>query len=125
TVAAITERSPSDANADVAEDQARSRPAQTVQVNGAVQVASAAPPELAEVPAARATPVSPAPPSVARGVVAAAATAAMPPQQPKPEPAPLTSGVIETQAIAAIPGSSEPMKPVRVKTVQVKAGQIK
>jgi D-alanyl-D-alanine carboxypeptidase len=49
----------------------------------------------------------------------------MPPQQPKPEPAPLTSGVIETQAMAAIPGSSEPMKPVRVKTVQVKAGQIK
>jgi D-alanyl-D-alanine carboxypeptidase len=33
--------------------------------------------------------------------------------------------VIQTQAIAAIPGSSEPMKPVKVKTVQVKAGQIK
>jgi D-alanyl-D-alanine carboxypeptidase len=47
------------------------------------------------------------------------------PQQSKPEPAPLTSGVIQTQAIAAIPGSSEPMKPVRVKTVQVKAAQIK
>jgi D-alanyl-D-alanine carboxypeptidase len=49
----------------------------------------------------------------------------LPPPQPKPEPAPLTSGVIETQAVAAIPGSSEPMKPVRVKTVLVKAGQIK
>jgi D-alanyl-D-alanine carboxypeptidase len=33
--------------------------------------------------------------------------------------------VIQTQAIAVIPGSSEPMKPVRVKTVQVKAGQTK
>jgi D-alanyl-D-alanine carboxypeptidase len=60
-----------------------------------------------------------------RASVFAAATAAAQPQQPKPEPAPLTSGVIQTQAIAAIPGSSEPMKPVRVKTVQVKAAQIK
>ena len=44
------------------------------------------------------------------------------PQQAKPEPAPLTSGVIQSQPLAVIPGSSEPMKPVRVKTVQVKAG---
>jgi len=44
---------------------------------------------------------------------------------PKPEPAPMTSGVIQAQAISAIPGSSEPMKPVKVKTVQVKAGQVK
>jgi D-alanyl-D-alanine carboxypeptidase len=115
TVAAITERSPSDANADVAEDQARSLPAQPVQVNGAVQVASAAPPEPAEAPAAR---------PAARASIMTAATAAMP-QQTKPEPAPLTSGVIQTQAITAIPGSSEPMKPVRVKTVQVKSAQIK
>ena len=121
TVAAITERSPSDANADVAEDQARSRPT-AVQVNGAVQVASAAPPELDEAPAARATPTPSAP--VTRAL-AAAATAALPAQPAKPEPAPLTSGVIETQASAAIPGSSEPMKPVRVKTVLVKAGPIK
>ena len=49
----------------------------------------------------------------------------MPPPQAKTEPAPLTNGVIQTQQIAAIPGSSEPMKPVKVKTVQVKAGQIK
>src|ERR1700710_730800 len=47
TVAAIAERSPSDANADVAEDQAESRPTQTVQVQGAVQVASAASEEAA------------------------------------------------------------------------------
>jgi D-alanyl-D-alanine carboxypeptidase len=37
----------------------------------------------------------------------------------------MTSGVIQSQAISAIPGSSEPMKPVKVKTVQVKAGQVK
>src|SRR3954466_11974147 len=42
TVAAITERSPLEANADVAEDQAQSRPTQTVQVRGAMLVASAA-----------------------------------------------------------------------------------
>ena len=41
TVAAITERNPADANADVAEDEAQSRPTQAVQVQGAVQVASA------------------------------------------------------------------------------------
>jgi D-alanyl-D-alanine carboxypeptidase len=57
--------------------------------------------------------------------VIAQAAAAVPPAQAKPEPAPLTSGVIQTQSIAAIPGSSEPMKPVKVKTVQVKAGQLK
>ena len=55
----------------------------------------------------------------------AAATAAVPPAQPRTEPAPFTNGVIQTQSIAAIPGSSEPMKPVKVKTVQIKAGQIK
>jgi D-alanyl-D-alanine carboxypeptidase len=115
TVAAITERSPSEANADVAEDQAQSRPTQTVQVQGAMQVASAAPEEAA--------PMRPAP--VTKPSIIANATAALPPAQPKPEPAPLTSGVIQTQAISAIPGSSEPMKPVRVRTVQVRAGQMK
>jgi D-alanyl-D-alanine carboxypeptidase len=33
--------------------------------------------------------------------------------------------VIQTQQIGAIPGSAEPMKPVKVKTVQVKAGSMK
>jgi D-alanyl-D-alanine carboxypeptidase len=116
TVAAITERSPSDANAAVAEDQAQSRPTQTVQVQGAMQMASAAPEEAAPM---RATP------PVTRPSIVANATAALPPVQAKPEPAPLTSGVIQTQQIAAIPGSSEPMKPVRVKTVQIRAGQMK
>lgn len=115
TVAAISERNPADANSDVAEDRARSRSQQTVQVDGAVQVASAAPESVAA-PAQR-----PAVP-LARSVIAASA-AALPSRQPKPEP--LTSGVIDTQPISAIPGSSEPMKPVRVKTVQVKAGPTK
>jgi D-alanyl-D-alanine carboxypeptidase len=122
TVAAITERNPSDANADVAETEAETQPA-TVQVQGAVQ----------------AVPVEPAAPSPVRSAapvlrtVVAAATAAVPPPpakseakfETKSEPAPLTSGVIQTQPIAAIPGSSEPMKPVKVKTVQIKAGQVK
>jgi D-alanyl-D-alanine carboxypeptidase len=60
--------------------------------------------------------------SVARSVFAAAA-AAVPPA--KTEPAPLSNGVIQARALAIIPGSSEPMKPVKVKTVQVKAGQVK
>jgi D-alanyl-D-alanine carboxypeptidase len=116
TVAAITERSPSEANADVAEDQAQSRPTQMVQVQGAMQVASAD-----SEPAAMAMRQAP----VAKPSILAAAAAALPPPQAKPEPAPLTSGVIQTQQISAIPGSSEPMKPVRVRTVQVKAGQMK
>jgi D-alanyl-D-alanine carboxypeptidase len=115
TVAAITERNPADANADVAEDQAQSRPTQTVQVQGAVQVASAS-----DEPAAAVRPSAPASRSIF-----AAATAAVPPPQAKPEPEPFTNGVIQTQPIAVIPGSSEPMKPVKVKTVQIKAGQTK
>ncbi len=58
-----------------------------------------------------------------RSLFAAAAAAASPAGQA--EPAPFTNGVIQAQSIAAIPGSSEPMKPVRVKTVQIKAGQMK
>jgi D-alanyl-D-alanine carboxypeptidase len=115
TVAAITERSVSDANADVAEADAESRPTQTVQVQGAIQVASAAPEPVAAPPTRSNTPA-------ARSIFVAA-IAAVPPA--KTEPAPLTSGVIQSQAIAAIPGSSEPMKPVKVRTVQVKAGQLK
>ena len=118
TVAAITERNPADANTDVAEADAASRPTEMVQVNGAVG-AAAAEPAMAALPAAR--PVAPAKPSLM-----AAAAAALPPppakpeqarvEQPaRPEPAPFTNGVIQTQPIAAIPGSAEPMKPVRVK----------
>jgi len=118
TAAAITERNSSDANADVAEAEAESRPTQTVQVDGAVQTASSEP---AAPPPVRST----APVRASRSSIFAAATAAVPPPQARTEPAPFTNGVIQTQPIAAIPGSSEPMKPVRVKTVQIKAGQMK
>ena len=109
TVAAITERGPSDATTDVAEADDASQ--------GAVEAAAASPEPVATPPVRSSAPGS-------RSLIAEAA-AAVPPPQAKPEPAPLTSGVIQTQAIAAIPGSSEPMKPVKVKTVQIKAGQIK
>jgi D-alanyl-D-alanine carboxypeptidase len=108
TVAAITERNPAEANTDVAEAEPASRPAQTVQVQAAAD------------PAAAVRSTTPA----SRSVLAAAA-AAVPPPQAKPEPAPFTNGVIQAQSIAAIPGSSEPMKPVKVKTVQIKAGPVK
>ena len=115
TVAAITERKASDANTDVAEAEVTSRPTQTAQIQGAVEAASTSP-EPAVAPPVRST-------APASRSIFAAATAAVPPA--KAEPAPFTNGVIQTQPIAAIPGSSEPMKPVKVKTVQVKAGQMK
>lgn len=119
TVAAITERNPADANTDVAEAEAASRPTEMAQVNGAI---AASEPGMAAQAAAR---------PVAKPSLMAAAAAALPPPQAKvepqakPEPAQFTSGVIQTQQIAAIPGSAEPMKPVKVKTVQVKAGSMK
>jgi D-alanyl-D-alanine carboxypeptidase len=104
SVAAITERSGSDSNTDVADQ-------------GSVQVASAS----ADTPA-------PMPSRSSRVVSALSeATAALPPAQPKEtkvEPAPMTSGVI-SQPMSIMPGSTEPMKPVKVKTVQVKAGGLK
>jgi D-alanyl-D-alanine carboxypeptidase len=128
TVAAITERNTADANTDLAEVEAVSRPTDNVQANGAA-VASAEP---------ASAPAAPARPSAKTSLMAAAA-AALPPlpaksqaqakseikAEAKPEPAPFTNGVIQTQAISAIPGSAEPMKPVKVKTVQVKAGPMK
>jgi D-alanyl-D-alanine carboxypeptidase len=126
TVAAITERNPSESATEVAEAEAQARPIETKQVNGAIQVAAATPvaaEPLSEPPARPATPA-------ARPSVFAAATAALPPAAPmpqarKPEPGPLNSGVIQSEPISTIPGSSEPMKPVRVRTVQVKSGQYK
>jgi D-alanyl-D-alanine carboxypeptidase len=111
TVAAITERGASDTADDVAEGDVLPAPPAPAQVP--MQVASAEPAP----PSARSS--APA----TRSILAAAA-ASVPPQA-KAEPAPLTNGVIQAQAIAAIPGSSEPLKPVRVRTVQVKAGQMK
>ncbi|WP_213286409.1 D-alanyl-D-alanine carboxypeptidase [Bradyrhizobium sp. sGM-13] len=124
TVVAITERNPADGSVDVAAAETVARPAEAAHSGGA-----AAEPGLAAMPATRS--IAPAKPSLM-----AAAAAALPPapakveqnkfeQQVRPEPAPLTNGVIQTQAISAIPGSAEPMKPVKVKTVQVKAGPMK
>ncbi|WP_027548138.1 D-alanyl-D-alanine carboxypeptidase [Bradyrhizobium sp. WSM2254] len=117
TVTAVTERIGSDAAAEVAD--ASDTPART-----APQAQAAAAPAPEATPSRLASRLS----------ALAAATAAMPPAQPKPdarpteskiEPAPLTNGVISSQPLSIIPGSSEPMKPVRVKTVQVKAGAVK
>jgi D-alanyl-D-alanine carboxypeptidase len=119
TVAAITERNPADGAVDVADADALSRPAET-----SANTLASAEPGLAAMPTTRS--IAPAKPSLM-----AAAAAALPPspakvdQQAKPEPAPLTSGVIQSQSMSAIPGSAEPMKPVKVKTVQVKAGPMK
>lgn len=117
TVVAVTERNGADANTDVADaSDTPARPAPQV------QAAAGPAPEAASQRLA------------SRLSALAAATAAMPPAQPKPEvrpteskiePAPLTNGVISSQPLSIIPGSSEPMKPVRVKTVQVKAGAVK
>jgi D-alanyl-D-alanine carboxypeptidase len=120
TVAAISERGPGEANAEVAEASAG-------QSQGAVQVAATENTGLDATPQTRSL-------ASAKPSLMAAAAAALPPlpatpqtraEAVKPEPAPLTSGVIQTPAISAIPGSAEPMKPVRVKTVQVKAGPMK
>ena len=119
TVAAITERNPADGAIDVAEAQTASRSAEPAQSGSAL---ASSEPDLAAMPTTR---------SIAKPSLLAAAAAALPPsqakveQQARPEPAPLTNGVIQTQSISAIPGSAEPMKPVKVKTVQVKAGQTK
>ncbi|MBV9561897.1 MAG: SPOR domain-containing protein, partial [Bradyrhizobium sp.] len=86
--------------------------------NEAVEVADADPQSATTV---RAAPARSASPLSKVTAAFAAATAAVPPTPP----APLTSGVIQTQPMAVIPGSSEPMKPVRVKTVQIKAAPTK
>ncbi|MEW6642804.1 MAG: serine hydrolase [Pseudomonadota bacterium] len=127
TVAAITERSPADykiASADDAaeaapESKAPSRAAAVssaippVQVQGAIQTAAQDADEAARAPM----------PVPAPNKVAAAQPAPAPaPVTSKPMPAPLTSGVI-SQPLPIVPGSAEPMTPVRVKTVQIKAGQ--
>lgn len=115
TVAAVTERNGADAAAEVAD-------ASDIPARSAAQATAAPAPETAPSRLA------------ARLSTLAAATAAVPPAPPKPEvrpteskiePAPLTNGVISSQPLSIIPGSSEPMKPVRVKTVQVKAGAVK
>ena len=125
TVAAITERNAADGTVDVAEAGTASRPGETAQSGSAL---ASAEPGLAAMPQTRS--IAPAKPSLMAAAAAALPAAAKVEQnkfepQAKPEPAPLTSGVIQTQSMSAIPGSAEPMKPVKVKTVQVKAGPMK
>lgn len=43
----------------------------------------------------------------------------------KPQPAPLTSGVVSNEPLSLIPGATDPIQPVRVKTVNVKSGKAK
>ncbi len=122
TVAAITERN-SDAPVEIAEaaPQPAPAPAAVAQPETAVSADSWTPPAMRTPPAAKVS------------ATLAQATAAVPPAptkveakaEPKIEPAPLTAGVIQTQPIGTVPGSSEPMKPVKVKTVHVKAGTMK
>jgi len=110
--AAITERNSTDAYTGVAETEAAIQPAQTNQP----QATSASRGTIPATTAALAQ---------QRSEIKSDARLEAKPEsrsEAKTEPAPLTSGVIQTQAIAAIPGSSEPMKPVKVKTVQIKAG---
>jgi D-alanyl-D-alanine carboxypeptidase len=112
TVAAITERGSSNTNMDIADDETQDAP-----------------------PAAPPSPVQSAPVSIAPAPQRPAAAASLMSQaradsssiksDARSELPPLSSGVIQTQPISAIPGSSEPMKPVKVKTVQIKAGQVK
>ncbi|MFZ0765494.1 serine hydrolase [Bradyrhizobium sp.] len=117
TVAAITEHNPSEANVEVAD---------------AEQAAPTPPAPAAQVPSAPVS-IMPAPsrPAAAASLMSQARADSSSirsdsrTEQARTEPAPLTSGVIQTQPIAIIPGSSEPMKPVKVRTVQIKAGQVK
>jgi D-alanyl-D-alanine carboxypeptidase len=113
TAAAVNDRNPSETSADAAEAEDDSA---SPQPQAPVQVASA---DGAGTPATRSL-SAPAQP-LSLGLAAAAAPAG----KPRTEPAPLTSGVIQTQSNPATPGSTEPMKPVKVKTLQVKAGPLK
>lgn len=113
TVAAIAERPTSSADVDVAEAAPDNKPATAVQNQGAIQVASAAP-EPVETESRVAVPAP-------RPAVPVAAVRA-----DKPEPGPFNSGSLDKpMALVPGPGSSEPMKPVRIKTVQVKSAPIK
>ncbi|WP_424630997.1 serine hydrolase [Bradyrhizobium sp. SYSU BS000235] len=126
TVAAITERGSSetriaDARSNDAENddddvntRTQARPAPIAQAQGGMQLAAATS-DPVPLPTPRA-PIPSAQPVAAPQVEA---------QNEKPAPAPLTSGVISPQSFGAIPGSAEPMTPVRVKTVQVRMGQTK
>ena len=121
TVAAITERNPAEPRrAEVAAAET------TVQASTPTDAMEQASASISRGPAVASRFMTPAAATVAQAKPEPKSEARIESRtEPKTEPAPLTSGVIQTQPIAAFPGSSEPMKPVRVKTVQIKAGQIK
>jgi D-alanyl-D-alanine carboxypeptidase len=116
TVAAITERG-SEAPIEVASANPDAAAAQVAPVTAQPAAAPEAQTQDPMAPPAMRTRVA----KVAAAM--AQATAAVP--TTRVEPAPMTSGVIQTQPLALMPGSAEPMKPVRVKTVHVKAGGMK
>lgn len=134
TVAAITERNPADyklASTNTDNDAADATATEREGKAGEIAAAAAQNDEAARAP----MPLPPARPATAASLYAAAnpsaavpapapaaPSAPAPAQAAKPAPAPMTSGVI-AQPQPIIPGSAEPMTPVRVKTVQVKAGQ--
>jgi D-alanyl-D-alanine carboxypeptidase len=117
TVAAITERN-GDSSVEVASADADAPPA----VQAEARPEPVAPQVQAQDPMAPAMRTRVAKMTAA---MAQATAAVPPPQTARVEPAPMTSGVIQTEPLALIPGSAEPMKPVRVKTVHVKAGGMK
>ncbi len=69
--------------------------------------------------------IAPAQVATATAELVAAPAQASAPATPQQRMAPLTNGVVSAQALAPIPGSTEPMTPVRVRTLQVKAGPMK
>lgn len=130
TVAAITERGTSEVkladargnDADSDDDDVKAttqtRPAPVAQVQAGTQLAA-----VTSEPVPLPTPRAPVPSVQPASAPQAQQQAQV--QEEKPAPAPLTSGVISPQSFGAIPGSAEPMTPVRVKTVQVRMGQTK
>jgi D-alanyl-D-alanine carboxypeptidase len=129
TVAAITERNPADYKVASADDEDTPevsanaapdpKPARAVQVQGAIQTAAVA--AETDETARSAMPLPVAKPAAAAAPAAPQQQAVQSKPDAKPVPAPLTSGVI-SQPMSIIPGSAEPMTPVRVKTVSIKAG---
>jgi len=120
TVAAITEHNGSNSSVQVADADPDAPTPRLMNAQAAPAAQQAEIHQDPMAPPAMRTPVAKLTAAMAQ------ATAAVPPARTAHiEPAPMTSGVIQTQPLALIPGSSEPMKPVRVKTVQVKAGTMK
>ena len=116
SVAAIAERNAADANTAIADTGAAAQPAQTIQPQPASTMRALTSPTIAALVQSGADMKTDNKSEVRLDAKSE------PKSETRSEPAPLTSGVIQTQPIAAIPGSSEPMKPVKVKTVQIKAG---